>query len=121
MIWKKVIYEKNIQVCGATLQDFMLLEYNYQHELKGRIDGKIAKLGVKKWYMTDLLLTKKNEEPIFYTSYEYDAYINKEDIKKSLSSPEMMSVLQLGTFIQVKGVKNLAGFFKIFGFHRESI
>ena len=96
-----IIYAKNIQDSGATLQDFMLLEYNDQHELKGRIDGKIAKLGVKKWYMTDLLLTKKNEEPIFYDSYEYDAYINKEDIKNSLSAPEMMSFLQLGTFIRV--------------------
>tara|TARA_B100001057_G_scaffold469344_1_gene529548 strand:+ start:1474 stop:2571 length:1098 start_codon:yes stop_codon:yes gene_type:complete len=96
-----IIYAKNIQDSGAILQDFMLLEYNNRHELKGRIDGKIAKLGEKKWIMTDLLLTKKNEEPIFYTSYEYDAYINKEDIKNSLSAPEMMSFFQLGTFIRV--------------------
>jgi len=96
-----IIYAKKIKDDGSTLIDFMLLEYTENDELKGRIDGKIARLGDEKWLMNNLLLTKKNEEPIFYDYFEYNAYINKEDIKNSLSAPEMMSFLQLGSFIYI--------------------
>ena len=96
-----IIYAKKIKDDGATLIDFMLLEYTENNELKGRIDGKVAKLGDEKWLMSDLLLTKQNEDPIFYNYFEYSAYINKEDIKNSLSAPEMMSFLQLGSFIYI--------------------
>lgn len=96
-----IIYAKSIKDDGATLIDFMLLEYGINDELKGRIDGKIAKLGSEKWIMNDLLLTKKDKNPVFYDYYEYNAYINKEDIKNSLSAPEMMSFLQLGSFIYI--------------------
>jgi lipopolysaccharide export LptBFGC system permease protein LptF len=96
-----IIYAKNIRDNGATLIDFMLLEYSANDELMGRIDGKIAKLGEKNWIMSNLLLTKNDNDPIFYESLEYSAYINKEDIKNSLSAPEMMSFLQLGSFIYI--------------------
>ena len=96
-----IIYAKNIKDDGATLIDFMLLEYNQNDELKGRIDGKIAKLGKEKWLMNKLLFTKQNENPIYYDYYEYNAYITKEDIKNSLSAPEMMSFIQLGSFIYI--------------------
>ncbi len=96
-----IIYAKNIKDEGSTLIDFMLLEYSENDELKGRIDGKIAKLSDENWLMNNLLLTKKNEEPIYYDYFEYNAYINKEDIKNSLSAPEMMSFLQLGSFIYI--------------------
>ena len=96
-----IIYAKNIKDDGATLIDFMLLEYAENDELKGRIDGKIAKLSNDKWIMNKLLLTKRDEDPIYYDYYEYNAYINKEDIKNSLSAPEMMSVFQLGSFIYI--------------------
>ena len=79
----------------------MLLEFSENDELKGRIDGQIAKLGDEKWVMSDLLLTKSDEAPVYYDYFEYSAYINKEDIKNSLSAPEMMSVLQLGSFIYI--------------------
>ena len=95
------IYAKNIKDDGSTLIDFMLLEYSNENELRGRIDGKIATLKEKKWLLTDSLLTKKNKEPLFHSYYEYNAFINKEDIKNSLSAPEMMSYLQLGTFIYI--------------------
>ena len=96
-----IIYAKNIEDDGSTLYEFMLLEYDADNELVGRIDGKVAKLEERNWLMKDLLLTKKNEVPVFYTYYEYSAYINKEDIKNSLSAPEMMSFFQLGNFINI--------------------
>ena len=96
-----IIYAKNIEDNGATLIDFMLLEYGIDDELTGRIDGKVAKLGDEKWLMNNLLLTKKNEDPLFYDYLEYNAYISKDDIKNSLSAPEMMSFLQLGSFIYI--------------------
>tara|TARA_B110000858_G_scaffold50015_1_gene57839 strand:- start:2964 stop:4061 length:1098 start_codon:yes stop_codon:yes gene_type:complete len=96
-----IIYAKKIRDDGATLIDFMLLEYGANDELEGRIDGKIAKLGEEKWLMSNLLLTKKNEDPLFYDYLEYNAYINKKDIENSLSAPEMMSFLQLGSFIYI--------------------
>ena len=96
-----IIYAKNIRDDGSTLIDFMVLEYSSENELKGRIDGKIAKLSKEKWLMQDVLITKKDKEPVFYNNYEYSAYINKEDIKNSLSAPEMMSFLQLGNFIYI--------------------
>ena len=96
-----IIYAKNIKNDGSTLIDFMLLEFSENDELKGRIDGQIAKLGDEKWVMSDLLLTKSDEAPVYYDYFEYSAYINKEDIKNSLSAPEMMSVLQLGSFIYI--------------------
>ena len=96
-----IIYAKNIKDEGATLIDFMLLEFSKSDELLGRIDGKIARLSDEKWLMNNLLHTKENEDPIFYETFEYNAYINKEDIKNSLSAPEMMSFLQLGSFIYI--------------------
>ena len=96
-----IIYAKKIRDDGATLIDFMLLEYGANDELEGRIDGKIAKLGEEKWLMSNLLLTKKDEDPLFYDYLEYNAYINKKDIENSLSAPEMMSFLQLGSFIYI--------------------
>ena len=38
-----IIYAKSIEDDGATLIDFMLLEYGADNELKGRIDGKEAR------------------------------------------------------------------------------
>ena len=96
-----IIYAKSIEDEGATLIDFMLLEYGQDDELKGRIDGKVAKLGKEKWLMNKLLLTKQNEVPVYHDYYEYNAYIDKEDIKNSLSAPEMMSFIQLGSFIYI--------------------
>jgi lipopolysaccharide export LptBFGC system permease protein LptF len=96
-----IIYAKNIKDEGSTLIDFMLLEYSSKNELKGRIDGKVAKLSKEKWLMNDLLITKKDTEPLYYENYEYNAFINKEDIRNSLSAPEMMSFLQLGNFIYI--------------------
>jgi len=96
-----IIYAKSIKDDGATLIDFMLLEYSKNDEFQGRIDGKMAKLIDKNWLMKNLLFTKKDMEPIFYESFEYSAHINKEDIKNSLSAPEMMSYLQLGSFIYI--------------------
>jgi len=96
-----IIYAKKIKDDGSTLIDFMLLEYSENDELKGRIDGEVAKLGDEKWLMNNLLLTKKDEIPIYYDYFEYSAYINKEDIKNSLSAPEMMSFLQLSSFIYI--------------------
>ena len=51
--------------------------------------------------MEKLLLTKNNEEPKYYDHLEYNAFINKDDIKNSLSAPEMMSFIQLGSFIYI--------------------
>ena len=96
-----IIYAKNIENEGATLIDFMLLEYGADNELKGRIDGEVAKLINEKWLMSKLLFTKKNEAPIYYDYLEYSAFISKDDIKNSLSAPEMMSFLQLGSFIYI--------------------
>tara|TARA_B110000444_G_scaffold194965_1_gene185357 strand:- start:3891 stop:4988 length:1098 start_codon:yes stop_codon:yes gene_type:complete len=96
-----IIYAKNIKDDGSTLIDFMLLEYSENDELKGRIDGKIAKLGDEKWIMHSLLLTMSEEAPVYHDYFEYSAYINKADIKNSLSAPEMMSFLQLGSFIYI--------------------
>ena len=96
-----IIYAKNIEDDGATLIDFMLLEYNLDNELRGRIDGEVAKLGDEKWSMNNLLLTREGEDPIYHKYFEYNAFINKEDIKNSLSAPEMMSFLQLGSFIYI--------------------
>ena len=96
-----IIYAKNIENEGATLIDFMLLEYGVDNELKGRIDGEVAKLINEKWLMSKLLFTKKNEAPIYYDYLEYSAFISRDDIKNSLSAPEMMSFLQLGSFIYI--------------------
>ena len=96
-----IIYAKNIEDEGSKLINFMLLEYDSENELKGRIDGKIAKLIDKKWLMNEILFTKKDSEPKFYEYLEYSATINKDDIKNSLSAPEMMSFLQLGSFIYI--------------------
>ena len=79
----------------------MLLEYTKDNELAGRIDGKMAQLNNEKWLMTDILHTKNNKKPIFYPSYEYSAFIDEDDIKNSLSAPEMMSFFQLSTFIYI--------------------
>ena len=94
-----IIYAKNIQDEGAILLDFMLLEYSSENELLGRIDGKIAKLENEKWLMQNILFTKQNAEPVFYKELNYNAYISIEDIRNSLSAPEVMSFLQLGSFI----------------------
>ena len=51
--------------------------------------------------MQDLLVTQKDEKPLFYPYYEYSTYLDKEDIKNSLSAPEMMSFLQLNNFIYI--------------------
>ena len=96
-----IIYAKNIKDDGSTLIDFMLLEYTKDNELAGRIDGKMAQLNNEKWLMTDILHTKNNKKPIFYPSYEYSAFIDEDDIKNSLSAPEMMSFFQLSTFIYI--------------------
>ena len=96
-----IIYAKNIKDNGSTLIDFMLLEYDDDNKLVGRIDGKTAKLINDKWLMQDLLLTQKDEKPLFYPYYEYSTYLDKEDIKNSLSAPEMMSFLQLNNFIYI--------------------
>ena len=96
-----IIYAKNIEDDGATLINFMLLEYGADNELRGRIDGEEAKLSNEKWLMSKLLLTKKNDGPLYYDYLEYNAFISKEDIKNSLSAPEMMSFLQLGSFIYI--------------------
>ena len=96
-----IIYAKNIEDEGSKLINFMLLEYDSKNELRGRIDGKIAKLIDKKWLMNEILFTKKDLEPKFYEYLEYSATINKDDIKNSLSAPEMMSFLQLGSFIYI--------------------
>lgn len=96
-----IIYAKNIKDEGSTLIDFMLLEYTETNELAGRIDGKFAKLSAKKWLMEDILLTQKDKKPIFHRYYEYNAFISEDDIKNSLSAPEMMSFFQLGTFIYI--------------------
>ncbi len=96
-----IIYAKSIKDDGATLIDFMLLEYSLNNELSGRIDGEVAKLGNEKWSMNNLLLTRQGETPIYHDYFEYNAFINKEDIKNSLSAPEMMSFLQLGSFIYI--------------------
>jgi lipopolysaccharide export system permease protein len=96
-----IIYAKSIEDDGTTLIDFMLLEYNLENELSGRIDGEVAKLGDDKWSMNNLLLTRQGENPIYHKYYEYRAFISKEDIKNSLSAPEMMSFLQLGSFIYI--------------------
>ena len=96
-----IIYAKSIKDDGSILVDFMLLEYTNNDELKGRIDGKLAKLADGKWLMSKLLLNKVNEASVYYDYYEYDAYISREDIKNSLSAPEMMSFLQLGSFIYI--------------------
>ena len=96
-----IIYAKNIKDNGSTLIDFMLLEYNDNNKLLGRIDGKKAELVNEKWLMQNLLITKKNESPIFYPYYEYSTYLDKEDIRNSLLAPEMMSFLQLGNFIYI--------------------
>ena len=96
-----IIYAKSIKNEGATLIDFMLLEYGLDNELKGRIDGKEAKLSNEKWLMRKLLFTKKDEDPVYYDYLEYNAFISKDDIKNSLSAPEMMSFLQLASFIYI--------------------
>ena len=96
-----IIYAKSIEDDGATLIDFMLLEYGADNELKGRIDGKEAILNDEKWLMSKLLLTKKDETPLYYDYLEYNAFISKADIKNSLSAPEMMSFIQLGSFIRI--------------------
>ena len=51
--------------------------------------------------MSKLLLTKKDETPLYYDYLEYNAFISKADIKNSLSAPEMMSFIQLGSFIRI--------------------
>ena len=96
-----IIYAKNIEDEGSKLIDFMLLEYNNLNELEGRIDGKQAKLIDKKWLMKEILFTKKDSEPKYYEYLEYSSTISKDDIKNSLSAPEMMSFLQLGSFIYI--------------------
>ena len=51
--------------------------------------------------MRKLLFTKKDEDPVYYDYLEYNAFISKDDIKNSLSAPEMMSFLQLASFIYI--------------------
>ena len=96
-----IIYAKNIKDDGSTLIDFMLIEYTENNELAGRIDGKFAQLKNEKWLMTDILVTQKNEKPLFYPTFEYSAFISTDDIKNSLSAPEMMSFFQLNNFINI--------------------
>ena len=96
-----IIYAKNIEDDGATLLDFMLLEYDNKDDLTGRIDGKIARLGEKKWIMSKVVFTKPDLDPTYHSYLEYSASISKEDIINSLSAPEMMSFLQLGSFINI--------------------
>ena len=96
-----IIYAKSIKDDGATLLNFMLLEYTADDEFIGRIDGEVAKLRDEKWLMSNLLITKRYQDPVFHDYFEYDAFISNEDIKNSLSAPEMMSYLQLGSFIYI--------------------
>ena len=92
-----------IHAIGMPMFTFFTYEqiYDDNNKLVGRIDGKTAKLINDKWLMKDLLLTQKDEKPLFYPYYEYSTYLDKEDIKNSLSAPEMMSFMQLGNFINI--------------------
>ena len=94
-----VLYAQQISNNGATLLNFMLLEYDDKGAFQGRIDGKKAFLGNGFWMMDNVQISPKYNQASFNIKHSYATNIKPSDITNSLSSPDSISIWRMGKFI----------------------
>ena len=94
-----VLYAKDIKDEGATLSNFMILEYDKNGSFQGRLDGNTAILYDGYWKMTNVQISPRFNDPYFEEKFQYQTNIRIEDISDSLSSPLSISFWRLGRFI----------------------
>ena len=94
-----VLYAQQISNSGATIYNFMLLEYDNNGIFQGRLDGKKATLKDRYWDMSDVQISPRYNQASHSTDLIYDTNINPKDITDSLSSPKSISIWRLAKFI----------------------
>ena len=94
-----VLYAKDIKDEGATLSNFMILEYDKNGSFQGRLDGNTAILYEGYWEMSNVQISPRFNDPYFEEKFQYQTNIRIEDISDSLSSPLSISFWRLGRFI----------------------
>ena len=94
-----VLYAKDIKDEGATLSNFMILEYDKNGSFQGRLDGNTAILYEGYWEMNNVQISPRFNDPYFEEKFRYQTNIRIEDISDSLSSPLSISFWRLGRFI----------------------
>ncbi len=95
-----VLYAQQISNNGTTLLNFMLLEYDEKGAFQGRLDGKKAYLENGFWAMDDVQISPKYDQASFSIKLNYATNIKTSDITNSLSSPDSISIWQMGKFIK---------------------
>ena len=94
-----VLYAQQVSNSGATIYNFMILEYDINGIFQGRIDGKKATLKDKYWDMSDVQISPRYSQANYSETLVYDTNINPKDITDSLSSPKSISIWRLAKFI----------------------
>ena len=94
-----VLYAQQISNNGATLLNFMLLEYDEKGIFQGRIDGERAILENGFWSMDNVQISPKYNQANFTIKHKYVTNIKPSDITNSLSSPDSISFWKMGKFI----------------------
>ena len=94
-----VLFAQQISNSGTTLLNFMLLEYDEKGAFQGRLDGKKAFLKEGFWEMSQVQISPKYNQASFNPKYNYTTNIKPSDITNSLSSPDSISIWEMGKFI----------------------
>ena len=94
-----VLYARQVSNSGATIYDFMILEYDMNGAFQGRLDGKKATLKNAYWEMFEVQISPRYNQASFSDTLIYHTNINPKDITDSLSSPKSISVWRLAKFI----------------------
>ncbi len=94
-----VLYAKQVSNSGATIYNFMILEYDNNGVFQGRLDGKKATLNYKYWDMSEVQVSPRYNQASYSENLIYDTNINPKDITDSLSSPKSISIWRLAKFI----------------------
>ena len=97
-----VIHAEQVTGQGIDLRNVIIFIYDINGDkfLK-RIDAKVAKLKPPLWYLSDVLITSSEREPISKKDYTLETNLTKGQIQDSFASPETLSFWTLPGFINI--------------------
>ncbi len=97
-----VIHAERVTGQNIDLRNVIIFLYDKNGDkfLK-RIDAKLAELKPPLWYLSDVLITSSQKEPISIKEYTLETTLTKGQIQDSFASPETLSFWTLPGFINI--------------------
>jgi len=86
---------------GLVLKDVTIISFTEDGRYSERVEAAEARLGDKRWDVSDATVYVKGLVPHHYDHYIVSTYLGPEEVKENFADPETLSIWQLNGFILV--------------------